>query len=85
MGVGASDLSVGFLMQYYGGVSVIVVMKKIITYFFVMLTVSMMLGSCSRKGVHMPKHRKRTHCNCPTFTEVVPELSMDSIKIDLKV
>ncbi len=25
------------------------------------------LAGCSRKGVHMPKHRKRRHCDCPTF------------------
>ena len=25
------------------------------------------LASCSNKGVHMPKHRKRRHCDCPTF------------------
>lgn len=29
---------------------------------------SMMLGACSSKGVRMPKHRKRTHCDCPTFS-----------------
>ncbi|MBQ9864417.1 MAG: hypothetical protein IJM33_03660 [Bacteroidales bacterium] len=27
------------------------------------------LAACSNKGVHMPKHRKRRHCDCPTFTE----------------
>ena len=27
------------------------------------------LGACSSKGVHMPKHRKRRHCDCPTFAE----------------
>ena len=26
-------------------------------------------AGCSSKGVHMPKHRKRRHCDCPTFTE----------------
>ena len=26
-----------------------------------------LLASCSNKGVHMPKHRKRRHCDCPTF------------------
>lgn len=29
-----------------------------------------LLASCSDKGVHMPKHRKRTHCDCPTFAKV---------------
>ena len=24
---------------------------------------------CSPKGVHMPKHRKRRHCDCPTFAQ----------------
>ena len=24
-------------------------------------------AGCSSKGVHMPKHRKRRHCDCPTF------------------
>lgn len=28
-------------------------------------------AACSSKGVHMPKHRKRRHCDCPTFA-VVP-------------
>lgn len=28
----------------------------------------LMLGACSSKGVRMPKHRKRTHCDCPTFS-----------------
>ena len=27
-----------------------------------------LLASCSDKGVRMPKHRKRRHCDCPTFT-----------------
>jgi hypothetical protein len=26
-------------------------------------------AGCSSKGVHMPKHRKRRHCDCPTFAE----------------
>lgn len=26
-------------------------------------------AGCSNKGVHMPKHRKRRHCDCPTFSE----------------
>ena len=26
-----------------------------------------LMASCSDKGVHMPKHRKRRHCDCPTF------------------
>lgn len=30
------------------------------------------LASCSNKGVHMPKHRKRRHCDCPTFAQNLP-------------
>ena len=30
------------------------------------------LAACSSKGVHMPKHRKRRHCDCPTFAIVLP-------------
>lgn len=26
-------------------------------------------AGCSSRGVHMPKHRKRRHCDCPTFSE----------------
>ena len=28
------------------------------------------VAGCSSKGVHMPKHRKRRHCDCPTFAAV---------------
>ena len=31
-----------------------------------------LLASCSDKGVHMPKHRKRRHCDCPTFSLYTP-------------
>lgn len=31
-----------------------------------------LLASCSDKGVHMPKHRKRRHCDCPTFALNTP-------------
>ena len=31
------------------------------------------LASCSNKGVHMPKHRKRRHCDCPTFAYTTPQ------------
>ena len=30
------------------------------------------LASCSSKGVHMPKHRKRRNCDCPTFSQSLP-------------
>ena len=29
-------------------------------------------AGCSDKGVHMPKHRKRRHCDCPTFSLYTP-------------
>lgn len=29
-------------------------------------------AGCSDKGVHMPKHRKRRHCDCPTFSYHTP-------------
>lgn len=31
------------------------------------------LAACSNKGVHMPKHRKRRHCDCPTFAYTAPQ------------
>ena len=34
-----------------------------------MLVATLMLAGCSRKGVHMSKHRKSRKCNCPTFAE----------------
>jgi hypothetical protein len=34
-----------------------------------MLVAALLLTACSRKGVHMSKHRKSRKCNCPTFTE----------------
>lgn len=33
-----------------------------------MLMALLLLCSCSNKGAHMPKHRKKRHCNCPTFS-----------------
>lgn len=30
-------------------------------------------AGCSNKGIHMPKHRKRRHCNCPTFAQYTQE------------
>lgn len=35
----------------------------------VVLSAVVLLSSCSRKGVHMSKHRKSRKCNCPTFAE----------------
>lgn len=34
-----------------------------------MLVATLLLAGCSRKGVHMSKHRKSRKCNCPTFAE----------------
>lgn len=34
-----------------------------------LLVATLMLAGCSRKGVHMSKHRKSRKCNCPTFAE----------------
>ncbi|MBR1516602.1 MAG: hypothetical protein IJ620_00445 [Bacteroidales bacterium] len=35
-----------------------------------LILTGLLLTSCSNKGVRMPKHRKRTHCDCPTFSQV---------------
>lgn len=35
----------------------------------VTLVATLMLAGCSRKGVHMSKHRKSRKCNCPTFAD----------------
>ncbi len=32
------------------------------------LLLAALFASCSSKGVQMPKHRMRRHCNCPTFS-----------------
>jgi len=37
------------------------------------LAISILATSCSHRGVHMSKHRKSRHCNCPTFGEMVPQ------------
>jgi len=36
------------------------------------LVLAGLLASCSSKGVHMPKHRKRRNCDCPTFSLTIP-------------
>ncbi|MBP5189930.1 MAG: hypothetical protein J6031_03325 [Bacteroidales bacterium] len=43
-----------------------------------MIIASLLLASCSRKGVHMSKHRKSRKCNCPTFAERYQGNSIDS-------
>ena len=37
-------------------------------------------AGCSSRGVHMPKHRKRRHCDCPTFSEVRSEAAAKGTK-----
>jgi len=44
-------------------------MKKMIKYLSFLCIILILLTSCSRKGVHMSKHRKSRKCNCPTFVE----------------
>lgn len=34
-----------------------------------LIVATLLLAGCSRKGVHMSKHRKSRKCNCPTFAE----------------
>lgn len=29
--------------------------------------VALLVAACSDKGVRMPRHRKKAHCDCPTF------------------
>ena len=37
-------------------------------------------AGCSSKGVHMPKHRKRRHCDCPTFaTASTPQPALPTV------
>ncbi|MBQ9587102.1 MAG: hypothetical protein IJR26_04505 [Bacteroidales bacterium] len=33
-----------------------------------LMLLCLLLPSCSSRGVHMSKHRKSRHCNCPTFS-----------------
>lgn len=33
----------------------------------VAIAATIMMTGCSRKGIHMSKHRKSRKCNCPTF------------------
>ena len=45
--------------------------RKMALYIISAVVVVVMLAGCSRKGVHMNKHRKSRKCNCPTFVEQV--------------
>lgn len=46
--------------------------QRNITFFFLGAFLLMLAVGCSNKGIHMPKHRKRRHCNCPTFSQSLP-------------
>ncbi|MBP5515738.1 MAG: ABC transporter permease [Bacteroidales bacterium] len=48
----------------------------------VLLVVALALGSCSRKGIHMSKHRKSRRCNCPTFTQSDPPPQSSTVYYD---
>ncbi len=41
--------------------------RRTLSLAFLAVLLLSFLAGCSRKGVHMPKHRKRRHCDCPTF------------------
>ena len=43
---------------------------KIVLILFCLLVLGMSVAGCSKKGAVMPKHRKRTHCDCPYFSSV---------------
>lgn len=47
-------------------------MKRIARYALLFALALLLLGACSRKGVHMSKHRKSRRCNCPTFGMAAP-------------
>ncbi|MBQ6956764.1 MAG: hypothetical protein IJP80_09145 [Bacteroidales bacterium] len=44
-------------------------MKQHIRIVVIPLMAAIVLSGCSRKGIHMSKHRKSRKCDCPTFTE----------------
>lgn len=43
-------------------------MNRRLTIVVVLLLAGVLMCGCSRKGVHMTKHRKKRHCDCPTFS-----------------
>lgn len=48
--------------------------RRNIALLMLSLLLAAFVAGCSDRGVHMPKHRKRTHCDCPTFSEhIVPQ------------
>ncbi len=42
--------------------------NAILTPVCLLLLAVVLLSGCSRRGAHMPKHRKSRRCNCPTFS-----------------
>ena len=45
-----------------------------------LVATTLLLAACSDKGVRMPRHRKKVHCDCPTFSEnVQPEKASDDM------
>lgn len=52
-------------------------MKKLATYTALALLLIPLACSCSKKGAVMPKHRKRTHCDCPHFGIAQPPQQPD--------
>ena len=40
--------------------------------------VALLAAACSDKGVRMPRHRKKVHCDCPTFAENMGELGIEN-------
>ena len=48
-------------------------MKRLTIYCVALLLLAGVCASCSPKGVSMPRHRKHRHCDCPTFSQRLPE------------
>lgn len=46
--------------------------RRLVALLLLIVFVTAGAAGCSRKGVHMPKHRKRRHCDCPTFSYSAP-------------
>ena len=51
-------------------------MRKTLRICTFLVALALLTVSCSRKGVHMSKHRKSRKCNCPTFSETLVEPSL---------
>lgn len=46
-------------------------MKRWLRHLVTALVLTLLLSSCSNKGVHMSKHRRSRHCDCPTFSQAI--------------